>query len=74
MNNSNTNVLLGNPLSCEACDLEEMAEVSPHPNFTLNINTKYAYDFEVRSLSSTGLLLCQLTSYKKVKEMKELRL
>jgi hypothetical protein len=63
-NNPNTSVFLGNPVSCEACDLEKMVEVSPHSNVTLIIGTQYAYEFEVRSLSSKGLLLCYLTSYK----------
>jgi heparan-alpha-glucosaminide N-acetyltransferase len=64
VNNPNTNILLGNPLSCQGCDLEKMAEISSNSNVTLIINTQYAYDFQVRSLSTSGLLLCQLTSYK----------
>jgi len=64
MNNSTTSVFLGNALICEGCDLEEMAMVAPNSNITLIINTQYAYEFEVRSLSFNTSLQCHFPSYK----------
>jgi hypothetical protein len=64
MNNSTTSVFLGNALICEGCDLEEMTMVTPNSNVTLIIKTQYAYEFEVRSLSSNTSLQCHFPSYK----------
>jgi hypothetical protein len=63
-NHSNNVVLFGNKISCEACNLEAMIVAGPNKNTTIIIDTKYAYDLELRSGSSNGTLLCQMTSYK----------
>ena len=64
INNPNKSILLGNAIICEDCDLKEMATVPENSDVTLIIKTQYAYDFEVRSLSSETLAQCFITSYK----------
>jgi hypothetical protein len=63
-NYSHNVALFGNKIICEACDLERIITVGPDGNATKIINTKYAYDLEVRSQSSNVSLLCQIASYK----------
>lgn len=63
-NNSERSVLLLNSIICEECDLEEIVNVSPYSNGSVLIKSEYAYDLEIRSISSQGLLHCYLRSYK----------
>ncbi|CAF3886709.1 unnamed protein product [Rotaria sp. Silwood1] len=63
-NYSNNIALFGNKIVCESCDLEKMIVAISNQNATLIIDTKYAYNLELRSLSSNKSLLCQIASYK----------
>ncbi|CAF4797975.1 unnamed protein product [Rotaria socialis] len=63
-NYSNSIVLFGNKIVCEGCDFEKIATIHPNRNTTVIINTKYAYDLELRSEPSNLSSLCQITSYK----------
>lgn len=63
-NCSNNIILLGNPIVCEYCDLEEIVTVPSNQNDTQIINTKYAYDLEVQVYSPNISSLCTFKSYK----------
>jgi len=63
-NHSDTITLFGNKIECESCDLVKMIVAVPNKNVTRIINTKYAYNLELRSSSSNTSLLCQISSYK----------
>jgi hypothetical protein len=62
-NDSNNVTLFGNKIVCEGCDLEEMIAVVSNKNATRIIDTKYAYNLELRSSYNISLL-CQISSYK----------
>jgi hypothetical protein len=56
--------LLGSPIVCEYCDLDEIVTVPTNRNATQIINTEYAYDLEVRLRASNMSSLCIFKSYK----------
>ncbi|CAF1102127.1 unnamed protein product [Adineta steineri] len=63
-NNSNGITLYGNQVECEGCDLKKLMVVASNRSASRIIDTKYAYDLELRLSSSNSSLLCQFASYR----------